>query len=92
MKGMKKVVAIIAFVFMCSPAMAFSDLLGSDLNLDGENKYIEMDSPYLIEIAKDTYLGTAVGKNVHDTGSKEGWYFVAKISYLGTLFGKTPVE
>ena len=72
--------ALLQGVAFAEPAIDWFD------NLEGEQQRVEVDAPYLVNLAKDWNLGASVSKDLHGTNSDQGYAFVGKVTYTGTLF------
>ena len=80
---MKKMLLIALLgLSLATPALA------GDFDFDTEHNdfALGVDAPYLVEVNKDWYLGSEIYKDIEDTEGDEGWTFLAKATYKGTLF------
>ena len=88
---MKKVLAVIALLaIVCIPAQA-SDL-SNTLDKVTYSEYVELDSPKLIKINEDLYVGCAIQKSIgNGQNVYEDYSIIAKITADWTVLDLTKV-
>lgn len=86
---MKKWLFLIGLMLTATPSYA-----GHAFDVNETNYYdaskddigAKFDAPYVIKIGEDWFIGGEAGKDLYHTKSDEGWTFMGKLTYTGTLF------